>query len=112
MADRTVRSALALGVVCALFAVTILSVPLLEAGATPALAALVAVGAFALAVWKYRDRRAGDESSERSAIWDAIPTWQYSGRHAESGGMTRDEQERALADVRRRASRVERYERK
>lgn len=40
-------------------------------------------------------------------VWDAIPSWQYTGLHVESGGFTRDEQERALGDVRRQADEVD-----
>lgn len=40
---------------------------------------------------------------EAGSVWDAIPSWQYAGRHVESGGLTRDEQERALRDVQREA---------
>lgn len=47
------------------------------------------------------DRDGGD------SVWDAIPGWQYDGRHVESGGLTRSEQEKALADVERRANEVD-----
>ena len=36
-------------------------------------------------------------------VWDAIPGTQYTGRHAESGGIARQEQEAAIADVAERA---------
>lgn len=32
-------------------------------------------------------------------VWEAIPGSQYTGRHAESGGVARREQEAAIADV-------------
>jgi hypothetical protein len=48
----------------------------------------------------------GDAGS--GSIWDLIPAWQYDGRHVESGGQTRDEQERALEDVQRQAEEIER----
>jgi hypothetical protein len=44
----------------------------------------------------------GDDSE--GTVWDAIPSWQYEGRFAEAGGITRGEQERALADVQSRAA--------
>ncbi|SFR33381.1 hypothetical protein [Halogeometricum limi] len=49
-------------------------------------------------------------ATERSgdSVWDAIPRWQYDGRHVESGGLTRSEQEDALADVQRQAEARER----
>ncbi|RQG89137.1 hypothetical protein EA462_12255 [Natrarchaeobius halalkaliphilus] len=39
-----------------------------------------------------------------SSVWNAIPSWQYEGRHVESGGLARSEQERALEDVRQQAA--------
>ncbi|WP_435178435.1 hypothetical protein [Halorussus sp. AFM4] len=44
-----------------------------------------------------------DPDEADGTVWDAIPSWQYGGLHVESGGATRDEQERALGDVRRQA---------
>lgn len=32
-------------------------------------------------------------------VWEAIPRWQYDGRHVKSGGISREEQERALEEV-------------
>ncbi|NHN58699.1 MULTISPECIES: hypothetical protein [Halorussus] len=53
---------------------------------------------------RYGDDSGGDDSgADDGSVWDAIPSWQYTGLHVESGGFTRDEQERALGDVRRRA---------
>ncbi|WP_226482060.1 hypothetical protein [Natrinema amylolyticum] len=51
------------------------------------------------------DPSSADESDDedRSNVWDAIPPWQYGGRHVESGGIARGEQERALRDIQRRA---------
>ena len=49
-------------------------------------------------------RRSGADGGEKHDVWDAIPSWQYAGRHVESGGLARDEQERALAEVQRQAS--------
>ena len=42
------------------------------------------------------------------AVWDAILSWQYGGRHVESGGLTRDEQEGALEEIRAQAAEIER----
>lgn len=36
---------------------------------------------------------------DRRSVWSAIPSWQYDGRHVESGGVTREEQERAVETV-------------
>jgi hypothetical protein len=48
-------------------------------------------------------------SADRDAnsVWDAIPRWQYDGRHAESGGIARGEQEKALSDVSRQADEID-----
>jgi hypothetical protein len=57
-----------------------------------------------------RSRGSSDEEGDgdRGVIWDAIPSWQYRGRHVDSGGATRDEQERALGEVQRHAEELER----
>jgi len=41
-------------------------------------------------------------SAERDddTVWNAIPSRQYEGRHAESGGIARSEQEKALEELR------------
>ena len=46
-------------------------------------------------------RLGGDENTggETESSWNAIPDWQYDGRHAESGGLTRGEQEQALQEI-------------
>ena len=43
----------------------------------------------------------GDEGT----VWDAIPSWQYEGRFAEAGGISRSEQERALSEMQERVDR-------
>lgn len=48
------------------------------------------------------DDEGGDTDGE-SDVWDAIPSWQYEGRHVESGGLARGEQEQALQDIQQRA---------
>lgn len=48
-----------------------------------------------------------DGTESESSVWSAIPSWQYSGRHAESGGITRSEQEKALQDIKQQAERIE-----
>jgi hypothetical protein len=47
------------------------------------------------------------DRGEGDSVWEAIPRWQYDGRHVESGGLTRGEQEAALADVERQAEQRE-----
>ena len=57
------------------------------------------VGGLALTlVWVRRLGGTGDGES----AWDAIPEWQYDGRFAEAGGLTRSEQESAIEDLRER----------
>ena len=51
----------------------------------------------------YRKRSTARSEDVGRSIWDAIPRWQYTGRHVESGGITRDGQEQALEEIRERA---------
>ncbi|SEO88200.1 Protein of unknown function [Halogranum amylolyticum] len=60
------------------------------------IAALVATGAL------YRQGRR-ERADESESVWEMIPGWQYEGRHVESGGLTRDEQEQALREIQERA---------
>ncbi|MFO7833100.1 MAG: hypothetical protein R6V31_03355 [Halohasta sp.] len=41
----------------------------------------------------------GEASDGTESSWNAIPNWQYDGRHVESGGLTRGEQEQALEEI-------------
>jgi hypothetical protein len=43
--------------------------------------------------------RFGDRTDDGAGFWDRIPGRQYTGRYAESGGVSRQEQEEAIADV-------------
>lgn len=65
------------------------------------------VAAVLVAVGRSRSR-ASDANSEGGSVWEAIPSWQYDGRHAESGGLARGDQEAALAEVEEQASKRER----
>jgi hypothetical protein len=53
------------------------------------------------------DGRAADDEEGDGSVWDLIPGRQYGGRHAESGGIARGEQERALREIERKAEIVE-----
>ncbi|RXK50042.1 hypothetical protein [Halorientalis pallida] len=53
------------------------------------------------------DPDGAEPADDTGSVWDFIPGRQYSGRHAESGGIARGEQERALRDVERKAEIVE-----
>ncbi|EJN61000.1 hypothetical protein [Halogranum rubrum] len=43
------------------------------------------------------------DRADGESVWDAIPGWQYDGRHVESGGLARGEQEKALRQLQQRA---------
>ena len=43
--------------------------------------------------------RSTDTDGGSHSVWNAIPSHQYDGRHAESGGLTRGEQEQALQEI-------------
>ena len=47
------------------------------------------------------------ESESSGTVWEFIPSWQYGGRHVESGGIARGEQEKALREIEYRADRIE-----
>ena len=61
------------------------------------LAALVVLTIAVLVFVRLGSDGAVDGGTESS--WNAIPSWQYDGRHAESGGLTRGEQEQALEEI-------------
>ena len=65
---------------------------------------LCVAAAVALGAALRRDRR---ESADDGDVWEFVPSWQYTGRHVESGGLARDEQERALAEVEEQAAKRE-----
>jgi len=48
-------------------------------------------------------RSESEESDDDGTVWAFIPGWQYGGRHAESGGLARAEQEQALREIQQRA---------
>jgi len=63
---------------------------------------LLLVGGGALVSWLIISRLRGTESAdtdESDSVWNAIPSWQYNGRHVESGGLARGEQEQALQEI-------------
>ena len=57
------------------------------------------------------DTDRGGGTDGEASVWDAVPSWQYGGRHAESGGIAREEQERALRDLDERADAEEEVDR-
>ena len=79
--------------------------PLLAGGALTILAVLgvvVVVSSVGSSAEATGDGEDGDTHGE-SDVWDAIPSWQYEGRHVESGGLARGEQEQALQDIQQQA---------
>jgi hypothetical protein len=64
---------------------------------------IVVAAVVALAVGGAVRRDVGDADGGGESVWELVPAWQYTGRHVESGGLARDEQEAALADVEEQA---------
>lgn len=66
---------------------------------------LIAVGLTAIRYWQLTsDSETGDDGS----VWTAIPSRQYDGRHVESGGLARGEQEAAIEEIQQQAAGRER----
>mgnify|MGYP006896952111 CR=1 FL=1 len=59
--------------------------------------ALVVLTVSVLVFARLSTDKGGDGATESS--WNAIPSWQYDGRHAESGGLSRGDQEQALQEI-------------
>ncbi len=104
MAIRSIRNAILFGLAFGYFAAFALSGVVWSVVPNPlsfyVVYAVVFVCSVVAALCVQRD---GKESN-KDDVWDAIPDWQYSGRHAESGGISRSEQERAIRDIERQAS--------
>ncbi|MFB1065662.1 hypothetical protein [Natrinema sp. H-ect4] len=92
---------------CSSLLVSVLSIvdPVVAAGAVagPTVLALALLGRLAATDGSTADHAAEDDEGDDSSVWNAIPSDQYDGRHAESGGLARGEQERALRDIQRQA---------
>lgn len=110
MRPRDLATAVLTGLLVAMFALAFAGpITTLLPGPDPLLGVLVPFAVFLLVTWVvYRKRRDADAERARRSVWDAIPRWQYTGRHVESGGITRDGQERALEEVREQAEVEER----
>ena len=105
-ARRSVLGVLAVTVVFVLLASSALLRSSIVLDPTVAVGMLVLFGGL-VGVLLWRRGRTPEEpaeaSEEDSNVWDAIPSWQYEGRHVESGGLARSEQERALQDIQQQA---------
>lgn len=94
MASWRLGRALVVGLMLVLLAVPIVWFDPVIAGA------LVAVIAVAVLFNWYH---AGTDTDADGDVWAAIPDWQYEGRHVESGGLSRADQEEAIEEVADRA---------
>lgn len=106
MADAIARPFGLLGVLAGLVGTLLLASPLLVVGVTPYLIGVVLAGTLLLVV-AARRRSAGRADDPAPTVWSAIPSWQYAGRHVESGGLSREDQERAIADLQEQAAEYE-----
>ncbi|MFP8951667.1 hypothetical protein ACLI4Z_01665 [Natrialbaceae archaeon A-arb3/5] len=73
-------------------------------------AVLVCAGVAIVLLWRRSaaaesasDGDAESDEEDDSSVWNAIPSWQYEGRHVESGGLARSEQEQALREIEQQA---------
>jgi len=96
------RSSLGKGVLTVL-AVVLLLAPVIAAPASllPPLVAVLAVVGLLILLY-VRLLNSDDEGG--GSVWNAIPSRQYDGRHAESGGLARGEQEQALEEIQQDAA--------
>jgi len=102
MASARGRSSLAKGMLMVLAALLLLA-PVIAAPASllpPLAAALAVVG---LSVLLYV-RVVGSDDEGGGSVWNAIPSRQYEGRHVESGGLARGEQEAAIEEIQQDAA--------
>lgn len=110
--DATTVLALVLSV---LVVVPVALVALLSLGSGPSLGLLsvvavwvLLVGVCATALYRRVAGHSDRDRADASTVWDAIPSWQYDGRHVESGGLARGEQEQALDEIQETAAEMER----
>jgi len=102
MASARGRSSLVKGMLTVLAALLLLA-PVIAAPASllpPLAAALAVVG---LSVLLYV-RVVGSDDEGGGSVWNAIPSRQYEGRHVESGGLARGEQEAAIEEIQQDAA--------
>ncbi|MBZ6495327.1 hypothetical protein [Natrinema longum] len=112
-AERTSRSRLrrlavplVFGLLCSplIVGLSVVVGPVTAAGALVALIGLVAFLSWRRSTLAETTSRTESETEdEPSTVWNAIPSWQYEGRHVEAGGIARGEQERALQDIQQQA---------
>jgi len=102
MATDRGLSSLSTAVVTVL-AVLLLLAPVIAAPASllPPVAALLAVVGFSVLLYV---RVSSSDDEDGGSVWNAIPRRQYDGRHAESGGLARGEQEAAIEEIQQDAA--------
>jgi hypothetical protein len=81
----------------ALFDIAVETLGLAEDAYVPSLAVAVVAYLVVCAVWFSRTTDTGGDS-----VWSGIPDSQYTGQHAESGGIARKEQEDAIRELQER----------
>jgi|AntDeeMetageno51_2_1112566.scaffolds.fasta_scaffold00278_14 hypothetical protein len=72
---------------------------------------LLAIGGLTVCVAVFIRMGDGDDKTDSESVWNAIPSRQYNGRHAESGGLARGEQEQALQEIHDDAQRHDEHHR-
>ncbi|AEH36170.1 hypothetical protein [Halopiger xanaduensis] len=117
--DRSLGRDLAVVAVVALLGASVLVRTSTVVDATTAVIGSVVLAGIALALVVLSRRSAGDSRAptrgdadadadpdadgtgggDDGTVWNAIPPWQYDGRHVESGGLARGEQTRALQEI-------------
>jgi len=62
-------------------------------------ATIVLIGLLLLGRLRGATSGRGDGNDDEGDGWSLVPEWQYEGRFAEAGGITRSEQEQALREI-------------
>lgn len=95
-------SSLSMGVVTVL-AVVLLLAPVLAmpASLVPPVAAVLTLGGLSAFLYV---RVVASDDDRGGSVWNAIPRRQYDGRHVESGGLARGEQEAAIEEIQQDAA--------
>jgi hypothetical protein len=91
--------------IVALVLAAALAAPVVVLALPGRLVVVALVGLTALAAGVLYRRRSADDTG--GSVWEHVPDWQYDGRHVESGGLTRDEQEQALRDIDEQAKEID-----
>ena len=106
------RARIALVLVGLLFVLPVVTplIPAIERSWILVVSAVVLVGVLVASVARKRHRTERRDDGD-GGFWGSIPNWQYDGRFAEAGGLTRSEQSEAVETVRTEAEKIERNRR-